>query len=217
MKNCPNCGIEMADGDLFCTVCGSAAGPAPEVTAGAAVDAVAEAAPEVVSEAVPEVSPEAAPAYSAPVNPAPAAAPAYAPPVNTAPAVQLKTSRGLVKFILLSIITLGIYALVVYCKLSTEINITASKYDGKKTMHFALVWFLLGPITLEIFTLVWMHKFCARTGAELKRRGIDYSFGAGTFWGWGVLGCLIIVGPFVFIHKLLKSFNLINADYNEKG
>ena len=84
-------------------------------------------------------------------------------------------------------------------------------------MHFALVWFLLGPLTFEIVTIVWMHKFCARTGAELQRRGINYSFGAGSFWGWGVLGCFIFVGPFVFMHKLLKSFNLINADYNVKG
>ena len=54
-------------------------------------------------------------------------------------------------------------------------------------------------------------------GAELKRRQIDYNFGAADFWLWCILGCLILIGPFVYIHKRMKAMNLINADYNEKG
>ena len=73
--------------------------------------------------------------------------------VNTAPAVKLKTSRGAVKSILLSIITLGIYGIVLYYKMSSELNLTATRYDGKKTMNFALLFFLVGPLTLEIATL----------------------------------------------------------------
>jgi hypothetical protein len=52
---------------------------------------------------------------------------------------------------------------------------------------------------------------------ELKRRGIHYSFGAGTFWGWCILGSLIGVGPLVYMHKLFKAVNKINADYNVNG
>lgn len=137
--------------------------------------------------------------------------------VNTAPAVKLKTSRGAVKSILLSIITLGIYGIVLYYKMSSELNLTATRYDGKKTMNFALLFFLVGPLTLEIATLVWFHKFSKRIGNELKRRNIQYSFGAGSFWGWNVLGLLIIVGPFIYLHKVIKAINLINADYNING
>lgn len=136
---------------------------------------------------------------------------------TTAPAVKLKTSRGAVKSILLSIITLGIYSIVLYYKMSSELNITATRYDGKKTMNYALLFFLVGPLTLEIGTLVWFHKFSSRIGDELKRRNIRYSFGAGTFWGWNVLGLLIVVGPFVYLHKVIKAINLINADYNVNG
>lgn len=136
---------------------------------------------------------------------------------TTAPAVKLKTSRGAVKSILLSIITLGIYSIVLYYKMSSELNITATRYDGKKTMNYALLFFLVGPLTLEIGTLVWFHKFSSRIGDELKRRNIQYSFGAGTFWGWNVLGLLIVVGPFVYLHKVIKAINLINADYNVNG
>lgn len=41
---------------------------------------------------------------------------------SASPAVQLPTNRSLLKFVLLSIITLGIYGLVVMTKISTEIN-----------------------------------------------------------------------------------------------
>lgn len=132
-------------------------------------------------------------------------------------AIQLKTNRGLLKYILLSAITFGIYGLVVMSAVSTDINTIASRYDGKKTMHYCLVLFIFSWLTMGIVPIVWCHRLCARIGAELNRRGIAYPFGAGTFWGWGVLGSFILVGPFIYIHKMLKSMNLLAADYNVKG
>lgn len=135
----------------------------------------------------------------------------------TAPAKQLKTNKGLLKYILLSIITCGIYGLVVMSSVSSDINIVASRYDGKKTMHYCLLTFIVAPITLGIAGLVWSHRISNRIGAELKRRGIAYNFSASDFWLWNVIGSLIVVGPFVYLHKLFKATNLMNADYNVKG
>ena len=135
----------------------------------------------------------------------------------TAPANQLPTERGLLKMILLGLITFGIYPLVVYSKISVEINLVASRYDGKHTMHFFLIYFIFSWLTLGIGTFVWFHRISNRMGDELKRRGIDYSFDASDFWIWEVLGSLIIVGPFIFVHKFLKAMNQINADYNKVG
>ena len=139
------------------------------------------------------------------------------PAAPSAPAMQLKTNRGLIKYIFLSLITFGIYGLVVMSAVSTDINTIASRYDGKKTMHYCLLFFLVSWLTLGIGVLVWSHRICARIGNELDRRGIDYSFGAGTFWGWEILGSLIVIGPFVYLHKLLKAMNLLSEDYNTKG
>ena len=136
---------------------------------------------------------------------------------NQAPALKLKTNKGLLKTILLSLITLGIYELVVMSAISNEINIVASKYDGKKTMHFCLLFFLVAPITLGIGAIVWIHRISNRIGNEIKRRGISYNFSSADFWLWGVLGSFIIVGPFVYMHKLFKAVNLMNADYNVNG
>ncbi len=138
--------------------------------------------------------------------------------INQAPVAQLKTNRGLLKMLLLGFITFGIYPLVIWTCMSSDINVIASRYDGKKTMNFCLLTFIVAPITFGIGSIVWIHRFSARIGKELTRRGISYSFGAGSFWGWGVLGSLLFgIGPFIYIHKVCKAMNLLAADYNVKG
>ena len=137
--------------------------------------------------------------------------------VSNAPVGQLKTNRSLVKFILLSLVTWGIYGIVVLAGVGEDINVIASRYDGKKTMHYCLLIFLITPITLGIGTIVWYHKLSNRIGAELQRRNIAYSISAGTFWGWFVLGSLIIVGPFIYMNKLLTSMNKLSESFNMYG
>jgi len=137
--------------------------------------------------------------------------------VSAAPVGQLATNRSLLKYILLSIIAFGIYGIVVMSAVSTDINTIAGRYDGKKTMHYCLVLFIFSWLTMGIASFVWFHKISNRIGAELTRRRIAYSFSAGTFWGWGILGSFIIVGPFVYFHKLLQSMNLLSENYNVYG
>ena len=84
-------------------------------------------------------------------------------------------------------------------------------------MHYCLLFFLIGIITFGIATLVWYTKFCGRIGAEEQRRGLPVDINGGTFWLWGILGSLILVGPFIFVHKMCKGMNAVNADYNIHG
>lgn len=136
---------------------------------------------------------------------------------TSAPPAQLKANFGLFKTILLSVITFGIYGVYALGKAGSTLNIIAGRYDGKKTMSFWLVFLLLGTITFGIAYIVWFHKISARIGKEIVRREIQYSFGAGSFWLWNVLGSLILVGPFVYLHKLFKAMNLIIENYNQNG
>lgn len=135
---------------------------------------------------------------------------------SSAPVGQLKTNKGLLKTILLSIITFGIYAIVVMCSVSSDINITASRHDGKRTMNFFLCAILSG-LAFGIPIIVWYHKISNRMGNELRRRNIAYSFSAVDFWLWNVLGSLILVGPFVYMYKMFQACNKINAHYNVNG
>ena len=135
-------------------------------------------------------------------------------PASATPAYKLKTNRGLIKFFFLSVITCGIYGIVTMSEVTEDINIIASRYDGRRTMNFCLISFLFSWLTLGIAPLVWGHRMCDRIGNELARRGIAYRFGTGTFWGWGILGSLIFVGPFIYTHKLLRAMNLLANHYN---
>ena len=137
--------------------------------------------------------------------------------VNAAPIGKLGTNKGWLKYVLLSAITFGIYGIVVMSTVSSDINVVASRYDGKKTMHYCLQFFVLAPITCGISLIVWTHNLCNRIGAELKRRGIAYDFSAADFWLWCVLGSLIVVGPFIYLHKMFTAVNKMNEHYNIYG
>lgn len=133
------------------------------------------------------------------------------------PVDQIKTNRSLGMFILLSLITFGIYSIYFFSKVGTDLNKIASRYDGKKTMHFCLITFLLTPITFGIAALVWYHKMSDRVGSELRRRGYEKTIGSDTYWLWGILGSLIVIGPFVYIYKLCGAMNTLAEDYNSRG
>lgn len=147
------------------------------------------------------------------------ARPAYQPvqkPAAQRPAFQLPTRRGLGKMFWLGLLTFGIYNMVVMSRIPEEMNMVASRHDGQRTQQY--LWApVLAALTLGIYAFVWIHKLCNRMGNELKRRNIDYKFSASTFWLWNILGFFIIVGPFIYTHKMMKAMNLINRDYNEKG
>ena len=129
---------------------------------------------------------------------------------------NLKTDRNYITFLLLNIITCGIYAIFLNPASGEDHNIIAAR-DGKKTMHYCLVYFVLAPLTLGIWGLVWFHQLSERMGDELRRRGIDYNFNASTFWLWNVLGSFIFVGPIVYTVKYIKAINLLAEDYNLNG
>ena len=190
---CSYCGADLAEGRRFCDYCGT--------EQQAKQDALLW-----TEEMLDRVAPPAAPAPK----------PEVRRERPAAPRIQLPTGRGLAKMFFLGILTLGIYPTVIWSRIVTELNLAASRYDGKRTMpYFAMC--ILAPITLGIYLPVWFHGFCSRVGNELKRRNIDYQFGAKTFWLWNVLGSLILVGPFIFVHKLMKAMNRINEDFNRRG
>lgn len=132
------------------------------------------------------------------------------------PALALKTNRGLLKLILLSLITFGIYGIYFIYSVKRDLNIVADNHNGSKTMGL-IVLFLLSLVTFGIASIVWCHKISARIGREQEYRGIPRNMSAGTFWGWYVLGSLIIVGPFIYMYKLCSAMNSICQHYNTHG
>ncbi len=137
--------------------------------------------------------------------------------VQQAPAYKLKTNRGLLKYILLGLITFGIYDIVVMYDVTESTNMVATPHDGRKSTNYLLMFFLFGWLSLGIAWLVWYSNLSDRIGNELQRRGMPREVSMADFWLWGILGSLIIVGPFIYLHKLLKATNLMCEDYNARG
>lgn len=239
-RHCMFCGSNQTNAPV--AVQPEVAQPEPEITFSAPVpqpEAVYEepvvsyaapveepCAPPVMTsftESVPVAEPEA-PAEPFASSVAVATAEAVAVPAGTKiiyvqgakPAIELATNRSLAKMFFLGLVTFGIYPLVIYCKLVTDLNIAASRYDGRRTMPY-MAMCSLAPMTLFIVPIVWIHNLCDRIKVELKRRDIDYKFGPATFWLWNVLGFLILVGPFIFLHKLMKAMNKICENFNQVG
>mgnify|MGYP004597510041 CR=1 FL=1 len=134
-----------------------------------------------------------------------------------APVGQIKTNRGLIKFIILSAVTFGIYDLFLLAEISNSINVIAQRYDGKHTMNAWLLNLVVGPITFGFAYFVWNHRLSNRIGRELQRRDHARRVSAATYWGWSILGACILIGPFIYVWKLLHAMNELSADYNTRG
>lgn len=241
---CPRCGSVIPAGMSSCPNCSGASAGTPSANGfqaagdlgGAPMRAAAPAQsgyagnPPAYGNPQPYYPTPAAPAYT----PVPAPAPTYDPvpaagypdrgmpyaPADSyggPPRFPLKSDRNWFVMLLLSAITCGIYGLIVMSQMANEVNMVCTPHDNRRSMHYALIVFVFSWLTLGIVPLVWYHNLCDRIGNELRRRGINYAFGAGTFWGWNILGVFILVGPFIFLHKFFTAVNLMNADYNQRG
>lgn len=129
----------------------------------------------------------------------------------------LKTDRNLILYLVLSVVTCNIYSLFFMASLVDDINYVAFPRDGKRTMNFWLLTFVLVPITCGIAYWVWMHNLANRVGDEARSRGIQTDFSAVSFWLWNVLGSFIVIGPFIYLHMLFTTMNSICTDYNQNG
>ncbi|GGI13114.1 hypothetical protein GCM10007377_04340 [Galliscardovia ingluviei] len=133
------------------------------------------------------------------------------------PRKQFTTNRSFVVWILLNIITFGIYGLVMMYVITQDVNEICSPRDGRHTYSFLLMVFLFSWLTLGIYPLVWWHMFSNRLGDALQSRGYNRMISASSFWGWNILGALIIVGPFIYLYKMLDAVNTLCADANNRG
>ena len=219
---CPNCNSYVQDNAAFCPNCGTRfAAAQPQYQQQAQYQPPQQqytAQPQYQQQ--PQYRQPQQPQYAQPQYQQPQyAQPQYQQPqyAQPGPVAQLKTDRSLAKVFFLSLITFGIYGLVCYGNITDDVNTVCSRYDGKKSMNYYLLCFIVAPITLGIAAIVWSHNICNRIGDELRRRQINYSFSASDFWLWGVLGSLIVVGPFIFTHKFMTAVNQMNDSFNRYG
>ncbi len=116
--------------------------------------------------------------------------------------------RSFFSYVVLSIITFGIYSIVFWTKLSKEVN-ALCEGDGRRTMKYVYC-FLLNFVTLGIFGFVWKFKLQERLRANAARYDLKFSES-----GALVVVLALFTGPFIAQFVIAKNFNKMVAAYNE--
>ena len=126
---------------------------------------------------------------------------------------RLKDDRGLASYIILSIITCGIYSYYFIYKMAHDVNI-ACDGDGENTSGL-VAFVLLSLITCGIYAWFWYYNLGNRLAANGPRYGLSIQENGTTVLLWQIFGAFICgIGPFVAMHILIKNSNKICNAYN---
>lgn len=128
----------------------------------------------------------------------------------------LNANRSLFSYILLSIITCGIYSYYFIYAVAKDVN-TACKNDGQKTRGL-VEFILLSIITCGIYPIVWEYNLGNRLAENANRYGLRFQENGTTILMWHIFGILICgIGPFVAMNIIIKNTNRICDAYNREN
>lgn len=226
---CSNCGAELPQGSKFCGKCGNKILSISYCSCGAALkpgvkycgrcgNAVGEVIPSTVPVIYNNTSSTTGHFTTGSVS---------GTMVESVPFQPVKSDRSMVTTVLLNIVTFGIYSNYFNYRIGKELNIIA-KSDGESTQNYMwvlainllsmLLSFIFVPLGFIgiIYGMVWNHKLFTRIGDQLTKRGYTKILSASDYWLWGVMGSIILVGPFVCLNKECNAMNALANDYNSK-
>lgn len=128
---------------------------------------------------------------------------------------MVQQDRSFVKWLLLSIVTCGIYSLVFMYQWIKDIN-TICDGDGKETKEL-LILILLSIVTCGIYSWVWYYGVADRMYENGKRYNVEITETGTTVLLWLILGSVIAVGPYVAMYILINNTNKLAAAYNSNN
>ncbi len=210
---CTNCGKIVPDGAKFCTFCGTPAAPAPggdKKSFEETFDHISEAAgnaAEEAKEALNSAGKSIDSAFSEVAGDLRGDAPRGGP---------LRTDRSLVAYVLLSLITCGIYGFYFIYTIARDVNVACSD-DDEETSGLGM-YILLSFITCGLYSIWWEYKLGNRLQNNGPAYGLTIPENGTTIILWRIFGALICgVGSFIGSYILIKNVNLICDAYNRQN
>ena len=132
------------------------------------------------------------------------------PPRGNGP---VKTDRSLLTYILLTIVTCGIYGFYFQYTIARDVNNVLGD-DGEQTAGL-VAYIFLSLITCGIYSYIWLYKLGNRLAANAPRFGLNFQENGTTILMWNLFGSLLCcIGPFIAMHILIKNTNAICMAYN---
>ena len=132
--------------------------------------------------------------------------PGYAP-------FHLKTDRSILAYILLNLVTCGIYGWYFIYALARDVNVVCDG-DGRRTAGLVKL-ILLSMITCGFYQIYWMYSLGNRLASNAPRYGQNFQENGTTVLLWQFIGALLCgIGPFVAMHIIIKNTNSLCGAYN---
>ena len=137
------------------------------------------------------------------------------PPSGGYTVARLKTDRSLLIYILLSLVTCGIYSWYFLYTIARDVNVACAG-DGKQTAGL-LKLILLSILTCGFYSWFWYYSLGNRLAENAPRYGLRFQENGTTVLLWMLLGSILCgVGFFVAWHILIKNVNTICGAYNHQ-
>lgn len=127
----------------------------------------------------------------------------------------VQTDRSLFMYIVLVLVTCGIYGIYFIYKLAQDANEMCFD-DGEKTPGLGM-YFLLSIVTCGFYSYYWLYKVQNRFYAAGPRYGIPVAENGTTVLMWYIFGSLLCgIGSFVGMNIIITTANKIGTAYNMK-
>lgn len=127
---------------------------------------------------------------------------------------RVKENRSLGMYILLTIVTCGIYSLYFTYTMAKDAN-TLCEGDGKKTTGL-LMYILLSLVTCGIYAIYWDYSLGNRLAENAPRYGLTFQENGSSVLLWRIFGILLCgIGPFIAENILIKNMNSLAHVYNQ--
>lgn len=118
-----------------------------------------------------------------------------------------------IKYLLLSLVTFGIYGIVVLYRFTKTVNILCEG-DGKESPNYIVVY-LLNIATIGVYGIYWIHKQAERLNDIAPKYNSVLSLNATAVLIWSTFGNFIGVGPFIAWYLMFKNINLLIDNYKD--
>ena len=121
--------------------------------------------------------------------------------------------RSFWKYVLLSIVTCGIYSIVFFYSWTEENNRICAG-DGKDSQNYIIV-LLLSLVTCGIYFYVWIYQRAQRLQDNAPRYGLQITDSGSNILLFTILGSFIGGGAYIGEYFLIKNQNMLAAAYNQ--